>query len=94
MPGMNGLVATRKLKERQPDTGVVTLTRHTDDAYLQELLRAGASGYVLKQSAPDGAAPGDSRGGRRRPIPRFRAHRARDRHVLATEKSDASRSPP
>jgi DNA-binding NarL/FixJ family response regulator len=31
---------------------IVTLTRHGDDAYLQELLRAGASGYVLKQSAP------------------------------------------
>ena len=52
MPGMNGLVATRKLKELQPDAVVVTLTRHADDAYLQELLRAGASGYVLKQSAP------------------------------------------
>jgi len=36
----------------QPDAVVVTLTRHADDAYLQELLRAGASGYVLKQSAP------------------------------------------
>ena len=31
---------------------IVTLTRHGDDAYLQELLRAGVSGYVLKQSAP------------------------------------------
>src|SRR5712671_1598410 len=52
MPGMNGLVATRKLKQLQPSTAVVTLTRHADDAYLQELLRAGVSGYVLKQSAP------------------------------------------
>jgi DNA-binding NarL/FixJ family response regulator len=52
MPGMNGLVATRKLKQLQPDAAIVTLTRHGDDAYLQELLRAGASGYVLKQSAP------------------------------------------
>jgi len=52
MPGMTGLVATRKLKARQPDVAVVTLTRHSDDAYLQELLRAGASGYVLKQSDP------------------------------------------
>ena len=52
MPGMNGLVATRLLKQRQPDAAIVTLTRHSDDAYLQELLRAGASGYVLKQSAP------------------------------------------
>ena len=51
MPGMNGLLATRKLKQLQPDTAIVTLTRHGDDAYLQELLRAGVSGYVLKQSA-------------------------------------------
>jgi DNA-binding NarL/FixJ family response regulator len=52
MPGMNGLAATRELKKVQPATKVITLTRHTDDAYLQELLRAGASGYVLKRSAP------------------------------------------
>ncbi len=51
MPGTNGLVATRILREQQPSTAVVILTRHGDDAYLQELLRAGAAGYVLKQSA-------------------------------------------
>jgi DNA-binding NarL/FixJ family response regulator len=51
MPGMNGLVATRTLKSLQPDSVIVILTRHGDDAYLQELLRAGADGYVLKQSA-------------------------------------------
>jgi DNA-binding NarL/FixJ family response regulator len=52
MPGMNGLVATRELRARQSRAAIVTLTRHGDDAYLQELLRAGVSGYVLKQSAP------------------------------------------
>ena len=52
MPGMNGLVATRTLKKAQPHAAIVTLTRHGDDAYLQELLRAGVSAYVLKQSAP------------------------------------------
>ncbi len=52
MPGMTGLVATRKLKELLPGIPIVALTRHSDDAYLQELLRAGVSGYVLKQSAP------------------------------------------
>ena len=52
MPGMNGLAATRTLKKLQPTAAIVTLTRHSDDAYLQELLRAGVSGYVLKQSAP------------------------------------------
>jgi two-component system response regulator NreC len=52
MPGMNGLAATRTLRKLQPSAAIVTLTRHSDDAYLQELLRAGVSGYVLKQSAP------------------------------------------
>ena len=52
MPGMNGLAATRALKQALPGALVITLTRHTEDAYLQELLRAGASGYVLKRSAP------------------------------------------
>jgi DNA-binding NarL/FixJ family response regulator len=52
MPGMNGLAATRELKKAQPKALIVTLTRHGDEAYLQELLRAGVSGYVLKRSAP------------------------------------------
>jgi DNA-binding NarL/FixJ family response regulator len=52
MPGMNGLVATRMLKRAQPAVFVIALTRHDEDTYLDELLRAGASGYVLKQSAP------------------------------------------
>ena len=52
MPGMNGLIATRMLKRAQPHVAIVALTRHDDDAYLEELLRAGASGYMLKQSAP------------------------------------------
>jgi DNA-binding NarL/FixJ family response regulator len=52
MPEMNGLKATKKLKECCPDIYVLTLTRHTDESFLQQLLSAGASGYVLKQSAP------------------------------------------
>ena len=52
MPGMNGLMATRSLKQKQPGRHVVALTRHEDDTYLEELLRAGASAYVLKQSPP------------------------------------------
>jgi DNA-binding NarL/FixJ family response regulator len=51
MPILNGLKATKKLKELCPHLKILTLTRHTDDGYLQELLRAGASGYILKQSA-------------------------------------------
>jgi DNA-binding NarL/FixJ family response regulator len=52
MPAMNGLVATRTLKRRQPEIAIVALTRHEEETYVQELLRAGASGYVLKQSPP------------------------------------------
>ena len=51
MPELNGLKATKQLKQLCPQMKILTLTRHTDDGYLQELLRAGASGYVLKQSA-------------------------------------------
>ena len=51
MPDMNGLQATEKLKQRRPEIKILTLTRHTDVGFLQQLLGAGASGYVLKQSA-------------------------------------------
>jgi DNA-binding NarL/FixJ family response regulator len=50
MPGMSGLVATRRVKELRPDVAIVTLTRHPDKTYLQEMLRAGTDGYVLKRS--------------------------------------------
>ena len=50
MPKSNGLKATQKLKQCCPEVKVLALTRHKDDGYLQQLLRAGASGYVLKQS--------------------------------------------
>jgi DNA-binding NarL/FixJ family response regulator len=51
LPDVSGLVATRKLKDLRPDLPIVGLTRHADKTFLQELLRAGASGYVLKQSS-------------------------------------------
>ena len=50
MPGLSGIEATRQLKQRRPELPIVTLTRHADETFLHELLRAGASGYVLKQS--------------------------------------------
>lgn len=52
MPGMNGLTATKRLRRSSPDLKILMLTRHTDDGYLQQLIEAGANGYVLKQSAP------------------------------------------
>ena len=50
MPGSSGLLAARALRERRPALKVVVLTRHADQAYVHELLRAGVSAYVLKQS--------------------------------------------
>lgn len=52
MPRLNGLKATKRLRATDPKLKILTLSRHTDDGYLQQLLAAGANGYVLKQSAP------------------------------------------
>jgi len=51
MPLMNGLAATRAICQATPATAVVALTLYADDAYVQELMNAGALGYVLKQSS-------------------------------------------
>ena len=53
MPELNGLRATELLLEQCPRMRVLALTRHTDKAYMQQLLQAGAAGYVLKLSDPD-----------------------------------------
>src|SRR6476619_6238478 len=50
MPDLNGLAATQAIKASCPKVHVIALTRHNHDGYLQQLLAAGASGYVLKQS--------------------------------------------
>ena len=50
MPEMNGLEATKAIRESAPATAIVALTRYDDEAFVQELLSAGALGYVLKQS--------------------------------------------
>jgi DNA-binding NarL/FixJ family response regulator len=50
MPELNGLQSAERIKQCCPEAKILTLTRHTDDGYLQQLLKAGVSGYVLKQS--------------------------------------------
>ncbi len=51
MPGMGGIEATKKVKEQHPGVNVLALTMHEDESYVFQLLRAGASGYVLKRAA-------------------------------------------
>lgn len=48
MPEMDGLEATRRIKAQMPQINVLVLTMHRSDEYFYEMLRAGASGYVLK----------------------------------------------
>lgn len=48
MPKMDGLEATRQIKTRFPNINVLVLTMHRSDEYFFEMLKAGASGYILK----------------------------------------------
>lgn len=52
MPLLNGIDAVRQLKKKNPELTVVFLTMHLDVAYAASAFEAGASGYVLKHSAP------------------------------------------
>jgi DNA-binding NarL/FixJ family response regulator len=52
MPSLNGLEATRQIKKRFPEVKVVILTMHANEEYIFQILRAGASGYLVKQAAP------------------------------------------
>jgi len=51
MPILNGLEATRQIKKLFPQVKVVVLTVHSTEEYIFQILRAGASGYVVKQAA-------------------------------------------
>lgn len=51
MPDMNGIEATRQIKKLLPETKVLILTMHEHDEYVFQALRAGASGYMLKEAA-------------------------------------------
>lgn len=53
MPGMDGLEATRRLRNLCPESLVLALTVHNDKQYFMQMLAAGASGYITKQSAAD-----------------------------------------
>jgi DNA-binding NarL/FixJ family response regulator len=50
MPELNGIEATRRITEATPHTRVLALSMHKDSVYVREILRAGARGYLLKDS--------------------------------------------
>lgn len=51
MPLLNGLEATRQITKMLPNTKVLVLSSYSDDEYVQQLTEAGASGYLVKQTA-------------------------------------------
>ncbi|HEY8530753.1 MAG TPA: response regulator transcription factor [Limnochorda sp.] len=53
MPELNGIDATAMVKRRFPKVKVLTLTVHDAEGYILQLLRAGASGYIVKKAAGD-----------------------------------------
>lgn len=52
MPGMNGIEVAKILREQHPDLGILVLTIHDDESYVNEMIRIGAGGYLLKDSEP------------------------------------------
>jgi DNA-binding NarL/FixJ family response regulator len=53
MPDMNGIDATRRILNEHPDVKVIALSMHHDKQFVSEIFRAGASGYLIKDSAFD-----------------------------------------
>lgn len=53
MPTLSGIEASRAIKERYPGIEIIALTIHDDEAYVSALIRAGASGYLLKDVSAD-----------------------------------------
>lgn len=51
MPELNGIQATKAIKERSPDTKILILTMHDEEGYIYPIFKAGASGYVVKRTA-------------------------------------------
>lgn len=52
MPELNGIEATKTIVSQHPTTAVVILSMHADESYVMRALKAGARGYLLKDSAP------------------------------------------
>jgi DNA-binding NarL/FixJ family response regulator len=50
MPGLTGLEVARRVRQRARQIGIIVLSMHAAESYVREALRAGATGYVLKES--------------------------------------------
>jgi DNA-binding NarL/FixJ family response regulator len=57
MPELNGLEATRRIRQAVPETEVLVFTMHESDELVREVLAAGARGYLLKSDAADQLVP-------------------------------------
>jgi DNA-binding NarL/FixJ family response regulator len=53
MPRLNGIEAARRIHDALPATRILVLTMHDDEEYVLKMVKAGASGYLLKDSAAD-----------------------------------------
>ena len=58
MPDFNGIDATRQIVSENPSTKVVTLSMHAEKHFVEDMLQAGASGYILKKSVPEDLVAG------------------------------------
>ncbi len=50
MPKLDGIGATRLIKEKFPNLKVIALTMHLEESYIKDMIKSGASGYMLKES--------------------------------------------
>lgn len=53
MPGASGLDILKQLRSERPELAILILSMHSEEQYAARVLRAGASGYLAKESAPD-----------------------------------------
>jgi len=58
MPRLSGLEAARRIRKSLPETRILVLTMHDEDEYIVRSVRAGVSGYLLKDEAPSDLVPG------------------------------------
>lgn len=58
MPGMNGIEATRSIMQESPDSKILAFSMHSGRQFVEGMLQAGVTGYILKESAPEDLVDG------------------------------------